>query len=67
MHQGGTELESVLAVIFPRATGLNVFSSRYRRRRAKHRDQITVTPNSETKNTKATVCVMERDAFDQTG
>ena len=67
MHQGGTELESMLAVIFPRATGLNVFPGRYRRRCTQHRDQIAVTANFDAKNTKATVRVMERDAFDQTG
>jgi hypothetical protein len=67
MHQDGTELESVLAVIFPRATGLNVFSGRYRRRRAQHRDKIAPTASLDAKNTKATVRIMERDAFDQTG
>ena len=67
MHQGGTELEPVLAVIFPRAAGLNVFPGRYRRRRTQHRDQIAVTANFDAKNTKATVRIMERDAFDQTG
>jgi hypothetical protein len=54
-------------MILPRATGLNVFAGCYGRRRTKHRDQIAMPASFDAKNAKATVRIMESDAFDQTG
>jgi hypothetical protein len=53
-------------MILPRATGLNVFPGCYGRRRAQHRDQIAMATSFDAKNAKATVRIMESDAFDQT-
>jgi hypothetical protein len=54
----------MLAVILPPATGLNVFPGGDRRRRTKHRDQVALTTRFDAKNAKATVRIMEGDAFD---